>query len=153
MVTRTYLVRLLAYGEWADRRLLGYLTDDAPLEAKRLFEHALAAQETWLNRIRQTPADIPLWGEPRPDTWQSRIESLAVDWSAALEEHDDPQTLIRYKNTKGVAFATALHDIVTHLAIHGQHHRAQVLSALRRAGIVPPQIDFIVFAREEPVPS
>lgn len=37
--------------------------------------------------------------------------------------------------------------ILTHLALHGQHHRGQCLTAIRRAGGTPPVIDFIHASR------
>jgi len=47
----------------------------------------------------------------------------------------------------GEPFESTLGDILTHLPIHGQHHRGQIAAHLRASGSVPPVIDFIHAAR------
>jgi uncharacterized damage-inducible protein DinB len=37
--------------------------------------------------------------------------------------------------------------MLTHVALHGVHHRGQIAASLRANGIDPPALDFIRFAR------
>ena len=55
---------------------------------------------------------------------------------------------VRYRTSAGVVHDTSPLDLLTHLALHGAHHRGQVASALVAAGHAAPAVDFIVFTRE-----
>ncbi|MBM4015253.1 MAG: hypothetical protein FJ293_09875 [Planctomycetes bacterium] len=48
-----------------------------------------------------------------------------------------------YLNSKGERHESRVADILTHVAMHGVHHRAQILAELRAAGHVPPYLDFV----------
>ena len=54
-----------------------------------------------------------------------------------------PARPIAYANTQRVP----LGNILTHVPVHGQHHRGQINADLRAAGITPPTIDYIHGAR------
>ncbi|MFB3133724.1 MAG: DinB family protein [Rhodothermales bacterium] len=41
-----------------------------------------------------------------------------------------------------------LHEILLHVIIHGQHHRAQIATCLRQHGHTPPPTDCIIFTRD-----
>ena len=118
-----------------------------------LIGHVYAVQEIWHSRVtggrlapdfEVFPHDVDLarlreahetWGS----TWERYVEDLAPD---ALEEK------IAYRTTEGTDHGSLLGDILTHVVNHGTHHRAQVVSALRRAGHEPPATDFIYFTRD-----
>ncbi len=127
--------------------------EGAPADAVRLFEHVIAAQEIWLDRVRGRPAASELWAEPQPERWERRLEDVSAQWQEVVMDIADPTSPINYRNSSGTSFTTSFQDIVTHLTIHGQHHRAQVLRELRKVGITPPRMDFIDFVREHPSPS
>ncbi|MEX0845990.1 MAG: DinB family protein, partial [Balneolaceae bacterium] len=55
--------------------------------------------------------------------------------------------IIEYSNSKGVTFRNSVEEILMHIVIHGQHHRAQIAKLLRKTGITPPVTDFIFFLR------
>lgn len=52
-----------------------------------------------------------------------------------------------YTNSKGMLYKTKLAEILYHIMIHGQHHRAQIVKLLRNAKINPPATNFILFTR------
>ena len=66
---------------------------------------------------------------------------LLTQISAHLNEKVD------YSNSKGVVFSNDVVDILQHLIIHGQHHRAQIALLLRQNGIEPPTTDYIFYIR------
>ena len=54
---------------------------------------------------------------------------------------------LHYHSLKGEPLQSPLGDILSHVPIHGQHHRGQVNAELRAHGIAPPAIDFIFASR------
>jgi len=68
-------------------------------------------------------------------------QMLAGAHDAALSQ------LVSYRNSQGIDFESSVGDIVTHTAMHGVHHRGQILRLLRAAGHEPPYIDYIQYTR------
>jgi uncharacterized damage-inducible protein DinB len=120
-------------------------------DAVRLYAHIAAAEHLWLSRIEATPAALAVW----PALSLDEARGLAVREGArfaALVGGADEATLgrvVSYRNSAGQDFVNTISDIVTHVAVHGEHHRGQIARLVRAAGGVPPNTDFIQFARRD----
>ncbi len=153
-MTPSYARRLLQYNLWANRQILGALQQLPALAPEtrpaRLFSHLLTAEELWLARVRgEHYAGRSFWPELDPASWPQRLPALHEAWLAFLDAHgDDFDARFAYTNSKGQPYATTLRDILTHLVIHGQHHRAQIAALLRESGHTPPLTDYIYFTRD-----
>jgi len=153
-MTKAYLRRLFAYDLCANHRVLGAINVLAPLEPSqpiaRWVSHIIAAQEIWLARIRgRDLSGLTAWPKMDPETWPERLQTLNQAWLRLLDTWEAGfDALIVYRNTKGHSFETMLHEILLHVIIHGQHHRAQIASSLRQYGHTPPPTDFIFFTRD-----
>lgn len=140
---------LISYDEWANRKVfevIKNLPENKPYgEIYSLFAHLLAAQVIWMSRITgSSTSGLKIW----PELSLSEIESLLGQNPRKLKELvSDPSKIIRYSNSKGDEFQNSVEEILMHLIIHGQHHRAQIAKLLRQAGITPPGTDFIIFLR------
>lgn len=151
---RALLRRLFDHVAWADRRVLELL-DAAPgarrEPALRLFAHVLAAERVWLLRLRgEDAAHQPIWPELSPAELKALQAANEEDYARLLDGLDDGGLAaeVAYANSQGVAFRTAVADVLTHVALHGSYHRGQVAAAVRAAGEEPVNTDFITFARE-----
>lgn len=153
-MTKKQLHRLFAYDRWANNRVLEALAVVGPLTAghplAKLLSHIIAAQEVWLARIQNQPlSGLTPWPDIDPETWPDRFAALQDTWEHLLDTGERGfDDLITYRDTKGHSFETMLHEILLHVIIHGQHHRAQIASGLRQLGHTPPPTDFIFFTRE-----
>lgn len=147
------LLRLFQYDDWANRKIRSALVE-APgtkelVEAFRMYAHLASAQQAWYARISGEESDRPLWPEMGLDESREVLESLAPRWRQLLrEEREGLDRVVSYTNSKGTAYNTMLADILHHVIIHGQHHRAQIARFLRRTGYQPPATDFIYYVRE-----
>lgn len=147
------LRRLFDYDSWANQKVLDVITEHEGFahydKALSLFCHILAAEELWYRRVTGTDlSGFEVW----PDHTLSEVSKMNADfpprWQALLSENEDTlDRSISYKNTSGTAYDTSLSDILHHLVIHGQHHRAQIASLLRDVDIAPPATDFIFYTR------
>jgi uncharacterized damage-inducible protein DinB len=57
--------------------------------------------------------------------------------------------IVDYRNSAGRDYRSPVGEIITHVAMHGGHHRGQIARALRQAGREPPYTDYIQFSRRD----
>lgn len=150
--TRQFL-RLFSYDMWANEQILLTLQENIPFEGNdksvELFAHIAGAQELWYERIKGNAVeDLKVWPDYGLPTALQKLKTLSANWKRLIDSHSDSlDEIISYQNSKGVPYDTALSDILHHVIIHGQHHRAQIAKLLRNAKIAPPATDFIFFSR------
>lgn len=145
---RTTLRQLLRFEQWANAQTLASLghAGSPPAEALRRLAHIAAAQQLWLDRVKGGPASLPVWPGLALENLEPLLEELADEWRKVVE-NDDLDREVSYTNSKGEPWRSAVGDIVTHLVIHGEHHRGQIAADLRRAGAEPAYTDYIQAAR------
>lgn len=147
------LIRLFKYDHWATEKIRSALTEQRDFnnreKAISLFAHLVNTQELWYRRIAgESWDDLELWPAGDLAEISRRINTSTDRFVSLIEENiDDLDRIIRYQNSKGVAYETILSDILHHLIIHGQHHRAQIAILMRSDGLTPPGTDFIFFTR------
>lgn len=154
MDAATQLIRLFDYDMWANEQVLLTLQENLPLDQSEkiveLFAHIAGTQELWLRRINgQSTDDLEVWPDYGLPSALQKLKTLSGKWKQLIDnDRTNLNRLISYKNSKGNAYESTLIDILHHLIIHGQHHRAQIATLLRQSGIKPPGTDFIFFTRD-----
>lgn len=153
MNQKDQLLRLYSYDNWANEQMLLSLQDnlgfDGAEKAIELYTHIAGAQELWYRRIEGKSLDeLKVWPDYNLSVALQKITTLYEKWQQLIKANDsDFDRIISYKNSKGTPYETMLSDILHHVIIHGQHHRAQIAKLLRSAKIIPPATDFIYFSR------
>jgi uncharacterized damage-inducible protein DinB len=147
------LLRLFDYDNWANEQLLLGLQDNLGFEgseeAVTYFAHIAGSQQMWYYRIKGNSLDdINIWPDyGLPEALQN-LKTLNQQWKRLISTgKNNLDKIISYTNTKGTPYDTSISDILYHIIIHGQHHRAQIAKLLRNAEISPPATDFIFFTR------
>lgn len=145
------LSTMIAHMRWADERVADALERTGIDEAVRLFAHVASVEHLWWCRMEQRAPAHAVW----PSLAVADARRLAAehaDLFAQLIATVDDAALLRpvaYRNSQGIDFTSIVGDIVTHTALHGVHHRGQILRILRAAGHEPPYIDYIQFTRRD----
>ena len=141
---------LLSHDRWATAQILeacGRLTDDqfhrrfeiGPGSLHDTLTHIVGAMRAWTDTLAGQPA------RPRPETdgqhrTPERIRSLLLEsWNELNEESRRRplgEIVTRHLRTGRVADFTR-GAVLTHVATHGMHHRAQCLNMLRHLGVTP----------------
>ena len=140
---------------WANQQILEPLKTIESVEshnARRLFSHILCAEQVWLSRIQgRDSSQYPIWAEFEIEECERLVNRNEKGFSELLSslKNSDLDHSIIYKNSKEQEFQTPLIDILTHVALHGQHHRGQINLQLRADGFEPAAIDFITFVRQD----
>lgn len=150
---KNYLIQLLDYELWANRRLIDTLEtiNNPPARALALMGHILSAQHVWYGRVMHESTFVAIW-ENIPVSWMGETAErqhrqlvshvLSLDEEALLK-------LIDYVNTKGVSYTDSLLNILTHLSHHAAYHRGQIVQLIRPMVEQAPETDFIVWTRTE----
>lgn len=147
------LLRLFSYDNWANEQVLLSLQDnidfDGADKAITYFAHIAGAQDLWYRRIEgQSLEDLKVWPDYGLPEALQKLKTLSERWQQLINTNKaDLDRIISYKNSKGTPYETMLSDVLHHVIIHGQHHRAQIAKLLRNAKIDPPSTDFIFFTR------
>ena len=147
------LLRLFSYDMWANEQILLSLQENLPFEDSerciKYFAHLAAAQEIWYSRTTGSPGrELELWPDYGLPEALQKLKTVSGNWKRLIRSNSEElHKTISYQNTSGDRFDTPLADILHHVIIHGQHHRAQISQLLRNAKIAPPATDFIFFSR------
>jgi uncharacterized damage-inducible protein DinB len=147
------LLNLMSHMRWADALVADALERHMPADAEpaRLFAHIASVEHLWYSRIHGERPLLAVW----PSLTVGEARTLAAqhaDRFVRLVEAADADALNRsvdYRNSAGRSFRSSVADMVTQTAMHGSHHRGQILRLLRAGGHEPPLVDYIQFARRD----
>jgi uncharacterized damage-inducible protein DinB len=155
MQTLESLRQLVAFNEWANRRMIASLRafDSQSAKALRALSHLLIAEKEWMTRMldNEDSTGFDFW----PASTLDECEALAHETAKAYADfvnqltEEELDNVANYKNSKGIAYSTSFRDILTHVLLHSMAHRGQVAMALRADGGEPLWSDYIVYIREQ----
>jgi uncharacterized damage-inducible protein DinB len=146
-----YYARLLRYDAWANAETLGSLREgEAPAKAVRWMGHIVGAGALWLARLRQEPPQMAVWPDLDLEGCADGIVRLADSWPLYLQALSpaDLEEGVGYRNSLGEYWTSTVGDILTHVAMHGAYHRAQIAAAVRESGREQAYTDFIHAVRQ-----
>ena len=145
--------RLLRYDGWAATRVLLALKSASTLNPKalRLLAHLLVAERVWYLRLQgEDTTGMNLSPELSLEECEQLAEQNRNGYHAYLTalSAEKLDSVVTYRNSKGVEFQTSVKDILLHVMLHGAYHRGQIATAVRADGGVPVDTDYIIFTRE-----
>jgi len=121
-----------------------------------LLAHMIGAEERWIGlRLQNIPLPVNYEERPAP-TWEALYadhKAIRAATYAYLEQltdaqlnDDTPVELTRWSQPIGLSYA----DILFHILNHENYHRGQVITALQRFGMDPPDFDYVFLKPTEP---
>jgi uncharacterized damage-inducible protein DinB len=149
MNMKSFFQEIFEYHHYFNQKLFSEIEshfEKLPQRSFPLFCHMLNAHQIWNARITgQTPFVNVFQVNPM----DSCLKLNNDNYNTTLEiiETTDLEKLIDYKTLKGDAYSNTLRDILFHVANHTTHHRAQIVSDFRQAGIQPLMTDWIFYKR------
>jgi uncharacterized damage-inducible protein DinB len=110
-----------------------------------LFCHMLNAHQIWNARILKEQE----FGVQQHHTLEqcALIDETNFTTTLKILETVDLESVAAYKNSRGQSFSNSVRDILFHVANHTTHHRGQIISDFRQAGIPPLVTDYIFYKR------
>jgi uncharacterized damage-inducible protein DinB len=149
---------LFRYQAWADAAILEAVqAHPKSLQDEQIFKtlhHVVTAQRVYLSRFLERPFEVSK-ESPLPGSFDQLVrifratheEELA--WIESLAEGD----LERRFDMAVLGTRPTIAEGLTQVVMHGQNHRGQCLTRLRENGGKPPTLDYILWAKAQPVPS
>jgi uncharacterized damage-inducible protein DinB len=151
------------YNSWATQRTLGSVAALTPEQFTRdlgssfksvrdTLVHVMSAEWVWLERLHgKIPTGfVPATEFPTlasvADRWKD-VEHRWHEYVATLSPAD-LDTVLQYKNMRGIESASAIWQILQHVANHSTYHRGQITTMLRQLGANAVSTDLIAFYRE-----
>lgn len=153
MENRQKIQRLFIFDYWCTRKLSDFIANQNHFKERSgclaFLSHIINAQKIWYDRIlADNHPDTELWHEYELGDIKREAGEIHKKWVALIGDHDlNIDTVIAYQNSRGAKFNNMIHEICTHIILHGQHHRAQINLLLRSSEIQPPSIDYIHYIR------
>jgi uncharacterized damage-inducible protein DinB len=149
MAASNLLDILVEHDKWATKQILSACEKLTPDQFARKFDigpgslqatitHIIGAIRAWTDTLaRQAP-------RPRPETsgiaytpaqlFQLFDESMG-EFTALAKSHPLEEIVKRTRDGKEYSFTRGV--VITHVATHGMHHRAQCLNMLKHLGVSP----------------
>ncbi len=157
------LLRYFAYGDWATNTLLNLacaldneqLDRDFAMGAgsiRKTFLHLFDAEQWWDRNWHAGPGPLPETPETTP------IAELIERWTTLAAVRNAMIAAMNAEEAQRVVTASAcgppthfrVVESMLQLCVHGTHHRAQLVNMLRHSDAAPPNIDYVLWLREEP---
>lgn len=136
---------LLEHDVWGTRNMLRACAALTEEQVHRPFEMGPGSPHATLSHI---VGAIRAWGDalagreqrPRVEEKPRTLEELSVlfdevaaDFAASARAHPVDEVVTRIRAGKSYSFNRG--GVITHVATHGMHHRAQMLNMLRQLGV------------------
>lgn len=147
---KAYFLKLYQYNAWANKRVLGSLEQQKVSDDKilTLMSHVVSAQFIWLGRIQnQSIEQYPLWKQYTLAELMTMAEEVGTKWLKFVEETDNFNRELTYRNYVGNPYVNNVEHIMMHLVNHSTYHRGQVALLMRQKGYEPINTDFITYDR------
>ncbi|MFN1835605.1 DinB family protein [Balneola sp. MJW-20] len=142
--------KLFEYDRDTNLMMLNFLEKQEGLDLHECFRHLshiVWAQEIWLARIMNLGCPVDQW-EVIPVRRLKEMLEINFQRFKDIMDGQDTEEIIHYTNSEEKSFDHKISDILQHVIIHGQHHRAQISLLLRQSGIKPPATDLIYYLRQ-----
>jgi uncharacterized damage-inducible protein DinB len=139
---------LLAHDRWATRNIIEACATLTPDQFHQRFEmgpgslhdttmHILAAMRVWGDLLAGREQRSRLEGTKRSTTELLALhDELAADFLDSARKYPLDETVTRQR-LDGKTLLLSRGGVITHVATHGMHHRAQCLNMFRQIGVTP----------------
>ena len=111
-----------------------------------LFSHMLNAHKIWTARILGLPSSGVF--DVHPLTTMQALEWSNHQHALEIIERFDLSQCITYRNTQGGEYSNSIQDLLFHVINHTTHHRGQIISDFRQAGVEPLKTDYVFYVRQ-----
>ena len=147
---------LFAHMAWADTSLLKAVAAHegafADAELRKWLHHIVFVQRFFLSLCQQRPFDMERERQVpgAVDEMEQRFQDAHADGAAYTAHLDEPELArtIGFPVPAWKDFHPAVRDALLQVAMHSEHHRAQVAMRLRALGATPPVTDYIIWVRD-----
>lgn len=146
-----YFSKLFRHEKWANEAVIACVNDaiSLPDRVEEIISHVLNAQEIWIDRARGREPQTEVWQIVPRASWLKKLNENFDKLQMLLDQLGSTDRTVEYTNSRGQQFSSSLSDILTHLALHSQYHRGQVVVLIKPYVDDLPATDFIFWSRRD----
>lgn len=151
MQTIEHLRQLFEYDDWANRRTIAALERDGSERSRRILAHILITKQEYFERLDgKDSTGFDFWPDLSLDECRKLADATTENYSDLLTASDEPdlERTANYKTSQGIPYNDDYRDLLTHVLIHSSIHRGNIVIKMREEGLEPPQVDYIIYLRE-----
>ena len=151
MQTVEHLRHLFAFNDWANRRLVAALKENASEKSRKILAHLLTTEQEYFARLYgKDSTGFDFWPDLTAEECGDLARATAEAYEKLLRRFDDEGLDIRarYKTSEGIPQENTCRELLTHVLFHSSIHRGNIMLKLREEGFAPPKIDYIIYLRE-----
>lgn len=138
---------LLEHDRWATQNIIDVCKTLSPEQFHQRFDmgpgslhdtvtHIITALRVWEDVLSNREVRPRLEGQTRTVAeLQALFDESATAFAAVARKHPLDETVVREREGQKWVFSRA--GVITHVATHGMHHRAQCINMLRQLGVKP----------------
>jgi uncharacterized damage-inducible protein DinB len=158
VISPEYCELMARYGRWMNERLYARLADLPDVERKRdrgaffgsmhgTLNHLLWGDRMWLGRFVGTPCTAPAFGADMYEDFaelrreRELTDAALLDWAGRVTAAWLASTLTYTSRVDGRTREIPAALAAVHLFNHGTHHRGQLTTLMKQAGIDPGVTD------------
>jgi uncharacterized damage-inducible protein DinB len=158
VITPDYCRMMARYGHWMNERLYAALADVPDAERKRdrgaffgsmhgTLNHLLWGDRMWLGRFIGTPCTAPAFGADMYDDFaqlrhaRDDTDRDLADWAGNVTPSWLAAPLVYTSRVDGRTRELPAAVAAIHLFNHGTHHRGQLTTLMKQAGLDPGVTD------------
>lgn len=152
MNTIGHLRELFAFNDWANRKLVVTLKGGPGAASLQYLAHLLVTEREYFDRLSgKDSTGFDFWRDLSIEDCEVFARENTGSYVKFLEKIDeaDLETVTSYRTSEGLPHSNTYREMLTHVLFHSMTHRGQALSAMRRDGVEPPKIDYIIYLREK----
>jgi uncharacterized damage-inducible protein DinB len=149
MATGNPLDILLKHDMWATEQMIAACEKLSAEQFARKFEmgpgslqatitHIIAAMNAWADTLARAPHRPRIDQDGRaytPAQLRQMLEASTSEFAAIAKAHPVEEIVTRQR--EGIDYHFTRGAVITHVATHGMHHRAQCLNMLKQLGVKP----------------
>jgi uncharacterized damage-inducible protein DinB len=139
---------IFEYHSYFNQKLTDQLIENAhklPERTIPVFCHVLNAHQIWNARILE---EEPLGVDQLHKLEKCKeIDDQNYRNTLKILDKRELDEKVNYQNSKGIEFQNSIQQILFHVANHFSHHKGQIISDIRQAGIDPIATDYIFYKR------
>lgn len=151
MHTIEHLRELFSYNDWANRRIIVSLKENACDRAREILAHLLTTEQEYFERLYgKDSTGFDFWPPLSVADCGELAKTVAERYEKLLRRFDEEglDLTTHYRSSEGVRYANTFRELLTHVLFHSSIHRGNIVLKLREEGFEPPKIDYIIFLRE-----
>ncbi|HSS70217.1 MAG TPA: DinB family protein [Casimicrobiaceae bacterium] len=158
MIDREYCRMMARYNRWMNERLYALCSGLPDAERKRdrgaffgsihgTLNHLLWGDRMWMGRFMGPPCTHPAFGADMFVDFEElarereATDRLMLDWTADLDGDWLASTLTYTSRVDGRTRSLAAEVAAIHMFNHGTHHRGQLTTLMKQAGVDPGATD------------